>query len=235
MNNAPPYILDAQDPCSPLAVSAAKTALLLLDFHTFIVASQPHGGQPVLNTATKLRTWARKQGILIIHCLIDLKADTALHRKMAVRANQIKAKRMSITATAGPEKGTGEHEDIAAVADEYVFWRPPSHVSAFGGSYGLEAFFAEHRVESLLLAGFSSSGCVINTAKQAADKGYIVTAIADVCGDKSEEVHRVIMEKLLVGQCHVVDADVFVEAWDKTDGKGVGVVCSSSTTRMEIH
>lgn len=70
-------------------------------------------------------------------------------------------------------------------------------------------------MQSLLLAGFSSSGCVINTAKQAADLGFVTTVVADACGDKSEEAHRVIMERLLVGQCHVVDGDVLVGAWDK--------------------
>lgn len=108
----------------------------------------------------------------------------------------------------------GEPASLAARPDEYVFWRPPSHVSALG-SYGLEIFLAEYKIESLLLAGFSSSGCVINTAKGAADKGFIVTAVEDACGDKSEELHEVIMKKLLVGQAHVVEKDTLIEAWSK--------------------
>lgn len=215
MNAAPAYIMSSEEPSSPLSKSAPKTALLLLDFHKFIIGHQPNQGQPVLQNAASLRKWARAKGIFIVHCLIDLKAQTALHRKMATRVNGISAK----MSTAAPED-IAEHADVAALADEYVFWRPPSHVSALG-SYGLQSFLAEYGIESLILAGFSSSGCVINTAKQAADSGYIVTAIANACGDKSEEVQRVIMQNLLVGQCHVIDSDVFVEEWDKKDSREV--------------
>jgi nicotinamidase-related amidase len=140
--------------------------------------------------------------------MIDLKAATAPERKMATRANGIKTK----MSTADPES-KGEPTEIAATAEEYIFWRPPSHVSALG-SYGLREFLNQHGVKSLLLAGFSTSGCVINTAKQAADSGFITTIISDACGDKSEEAHRVIMERLLVGQCHVVDEETFVNTWD---------------------
>ena len=207
MNNAPPIILDALNPSSPLSIPASRTALLLLDFHKFIIASQPNEGQPVLSTASSLRSWAKSQGILILHCLIDLKAVTAPSRKMAGRANGVREKMLR----AAPET-YGETADTAATADEYVFWRPPSHVSALG-SYGLEAFLEEHGVESLILAGFSSSGCVINTAKGAADKGFVVTTVEDACGDKSREVHEVIMKKLLVGQVHVVEMETLAEAW----------------------
>lgn len=211
MNNAPPIILDKQDPCSPFSIPSNKTALLLLDFHKFIVASQPDGAPTVLEAAETLRSYAKSQGIIVVHCLIDLKAVTAANRKMAGRANGVRAKMGS-----APDV-SGEHPRLAAVADEYVFWRPPSHVSAMG-SYGLEAFLAEHGIQSLLLAGFSTSGCVINTAKGAADKGFVVTAIKDACGDKSPEVQEVIMEKLLIGQAHVVGKDIFIEEHSKVSG-----------------
>lgn len=209
MNDAPAFIADALDPCSPLAVDASRTALLLLDFHRFIIASQPGGGEHVLTTAESLRQWARSQGILMVHCLIDFKAITAPHRKMARRTNQVREKMSS----ASPELFS-EHDRVAARADEYVFWRPPAHVSALG-SFGLEAFLAEHEIRSLLLAGFSTSGCVINTAKGAAEKGFIVTVVGDACGDKSPEVHEMITKKLLVGQAHVANKDTLIEAWDK--------------------
>ncbi|KAK4940574.1 hypothetical protein LTR10_019333 [Elasticomyces elasticus] len=211
MNNAPPVILDAGHPCSPLAIPATKTALLLLDFHKFIVASQPGQGKEVVVSATSTREWARKHEIKVVHCLIDLKASTVATRKMASRANQIRDK-MSLE----PPEHIGEVEELAASADEYVFWRPPSHVSAMG-SYGLSTFLEEHQIQSLILAGFSTSGCVINTAKGAADSGFVVTVLEDACGDKMPDAQEVIMKKLLVGQCHVVEHKKIVEAWDQRD------------------
>ena len=209
MNNARAFIANARDPCSPLSVDASRTALLLLDFHRFIVASQSGGGENVLGATDSLRSWARSRGILVVHCLIDLKAVTAPSRKMARRANEVREKMNS-----GALEFGGEHGRIAAVADEYVFWRPPGHVSALG-SYGLKAFLSQHDIRSLLLAGFSTSGCLINTAKASADEGFIVTVVKDCCGDKSLEAHEIIMSKLLVGQAHVVDADTLVKTWDE--------------------
>jgi nicotinamidase-related amidase len=208
MNNAAPIILNASDPCSPLSIPPSRTALLLLDFHKFIIASQPNEGAPVLTAASNLRTWAKSLGMLAVHCLIDLQATTAPSRKMASRANAVR-ERMAHD----PESGA-EHARLAACANEFVFYRPPSHVSALG-SYGLEAFLAEHGISSLLLAGFSTSGCVINTAKGAADRGFVVTVVEDACGDKSPEVHECIVRKLLVGQAHVVDLEGLRGIWKK--------------------
>lgn len=206
MNKAPSIILDSANPCSPLSVPAAQTALLLLDFHKFIIASQPDAGQKPLATAQALRTWAKAQNILVLHCMIDLKTITPPNRKSAAFVNGIRLKQGFSPDT------SGEPDVIAAIPDEYSFWRPPSHVSAMG-SYGLEAFLEQHAVKSLILAGFSTSGCVINTCKGAADKGFVVTVVEDACGDKSAEVQEIIMKKLLVGQAHVVEREQLVEAW----------------------
>ncbi|OJJ44454.1 hypothetical protein ASPZODRAFT_27693 [Penicilliopsis zonata CBS 506.65] len=182
-------------PFHPLAVPAKKTALLILDLHKFIISHNPTGESVVLN-AVKLRAWAKAQGMLVAHCLIDFKATTPENRKMAARFNGVRDEMGS-----APDK-SGEDERIAAIADEYVFWRPPSHISAMG-SYGLKDWLAEHDIQSLVLVGLSSSGCVINTTKGAADAGWIVTVVEDACGDKSPEAHEVIMSKLLVGQANV--------------------------------
>ncbi|CAK7203121.1 hypothetical protein SEUCBS139899_005850 [Sporothrix eucalyptigena] len=213
MNNAPLAILDPQDPCSPLAVGPAQTALLLLDFHVFIAKSQPEDrGPAVIAAAAALRTWAKARGILVAHCLIDLRATTPADRKMAARANAVRDK-MQHEAPAAK----GEVPDVAAEAGEYMFYRPPSHVSALG-SYGLQTWLEQHGVRSLVLAGFSTSGCVINTAKGAADAGYVVTLVDDACGDKDSAVHEMITGKLLRGQAHVVQSAEFVEAWTRNDG-----------------
>ncbi|GAM89556.1 hypothetical protein ANO11243_075950 [Dothideomycetidae sp. 11243] len=207
MNNAPPAILSGDDACSPVSIPATKQALLLLDFHSFICASQPGGGQAPIAQAVELRQWAKAQGMMIVHCCIDLKAITPAHRKMSSRANGIRDK----MSHASPST-IGEPECIAASADEYTFWRPPSHVSALG-SYGLRDFLRHYGIESLILAGFSTSGCVINTAKGAADEGYVVTVVRDACGDKNQAVHDMVMDTLLIGQCHVTDRKSLIEAF----------------------
>lgn len=210
MNNAPPIILDPQNPCSPLAFHTSQTALLLLDFHAFIVKSQPEGrGPAAVSSAAALRAWARDRGMLVVHCMIDLRATTAAERKMAKRTNGVRDRMRGEAPTT-----KGEVAEVEAEAGEYIFYRPPSHVSAMG-SYGLREFLREHDVRSLVLAGFSTSGCVINTAKGAADEGFSVTVVEDACGDRDASVHEMIMGKLLIGQAHVVGREEFVGAWKR--------------------
>jgi nicotinamidase-related amidase len=225
MNNAPFHILDPQNPCSSLSIPPSKTALLLLDFHNFILSHQPDSGQQVLNAAVKVRQWAKHQCILVVHCLIDLKAMTPLNRKMATKVNSVR-KKMS---TVSPEV-YAEHALVKATADEYTFYRPPGHVSALG-SHGLKEFLGGYGIESLVLTGFSTSGCVINTAKAAADLGFVVTVVEDGCGDRDGIVQEVVMRKLLVGQCHVVTVGDMEGAWD---WRGEKEELESGLTNMKL-
>ncbi|CAK7208053.1 hypothetical protein SEUCBS139899_010887 [Sporothrix eucalyptigena] len=226
MNNAPPIILDAADPCSPLAVPPSKTALLLLDFHSFIVASQPDAGKDVVTLAAQLRSWARTKGMFIVHCGIDFRAVTPANRKMAKRANGVQ-QRMTQGPQGGLEaqKGIASPEVLAPAPGEYLFYRPPSNVSALG-SYGLEAFLAAHCIESLVLTGFSTSMCVLNTAKDAADSGFVVTVIRDATGDKDAVVHDTILNKVVVGQVHVSAREEYMAAWEAKEDQDTSAVAS---------
>ncbi|CAK7227534.1 hypothetical protein SBRCBS47491_006602 [Sporothrix bragantina] len=233
MNNAPPIILDAANPCSPLAVPPSKTALLLLDFHGFIVASQPNAGADVVAQTSQLRSWARDRGMFIVHCGIDFRAVTPASRKMAKRANSVQQK-MALSGLAG-QQGIAAPESLAPTPGEYLFYRPPSNVSALG-SYGLETFLAAHDIESLVLTGFSTSMCVLNTAKNAADAGFVVTVLQDATGDKDAVVHDTILSKVVVGQVHVSTRAEYMAAWDKEGKEGkedsVAVVDKLAGTKL---
>ncbi|CAK7233213.1 hypothetical protein SCUCBS95973_008519 [Sporothrix curviconia] len=230
MNNAPAIILDATDPCSPLAVPPARTALLLLDFHSFIVGSQPDAGSAVVARAAELRSWARAMGMLIVHCGIDFRAVTPASRKMAKRANGVHQKMMEGGVDA--QKSIAAPESLAPTPGEYLFYRPPSKVSALRGSYGLEAFLDSHNVMSVVLAGFSTSMCVLNTAKDAADAGFVVTVIRDATGDKDAGVHDMILSKVVVGQVHVSTRAEYTAAWEAKDKDEDDVVSQLATAKI---
>jgi nicotinamidase-related amidase len=69
----------------------------------------------------------------------------------------------------------------------------------------LRAFDIKH----LILTGIATSGVVLSTLREAADKDYRLTVLADCCADGDEEVHRVLTTKVFSRQ-----ADVFtVEEW----------------------
>ena len=68
-------IFDASDPASPSAYDASHTALLLTDFQQFIINHCGRTGQTATATAAMMRDWALKNGIMIMHSIIDVHAQ----------------------------------------------------------------------------------------------------------------------------------------------------------------
>lgn len=80
--------------------------------------------------------------------------------------------------------------------------------SAFTGS-DLAVLLRSKNIEHLILAGISTSGVVLSTVREAADKDYRMTILSDLCADSDAEVHSILMNKVLPRQADIVSS----EAW----------------------
>jgi nicotinamidase-related amidase len=76
-------------------------------------------------------------------------------------------------------------------------------VSAFTGS-DLEVMLRSFEIKHLVLCGISTSGVVLSTVREAADKDYRITVLSDCCADRDEEVHRVLTTKIFPRQAEVI-------------------------------
>ncbi len=65
-------------------------------------------------------------------------------------------------------------------------------------------------IESLVLMGISTSGCVLTTVRWAYDIDYSVIVLSDCCADRDDEVHRVLMEKLFPRQATILTSKEFL-------------------------
>jgi nicotinamidase-related amidase len=83
-------------------------------------------------------------------------------------------------------------------------------VSAFTGS-DLEVLLRAGGIGHLVLAGIASSGVVLSTVREAADRDYKLTVLSDLCADADPEVHSVLMEKLFPKQATVTTAADWAE------------------------
>jgi len=61
----------------------------------------------------------------------------------------------------------------------------------------------------LILNGISTSGVVLSTVREAADKDYRLTVLSDGCADGDPEVHRVLTTKIFPRQAEVMT----IEEW----------------------
>ena len=76
-------------------------------------------------------------------------------------------------------------------------------VSAFAGS-DLEVILRGHKIEHLVLTGIATSGVVLSTVREAADKDYRLTVLSDSCADLDSEVHDVLVGKVFPRQADVI-------------------------------
>ena len=82
-------------------------------------------------------------------------------------------------------------------------------VSAFSGS-DLEVVLRAGEIRHLVLCGIATSGVVLSTVREAADKDYRCTVIADLCADPDAEVHAILTGKVFPRQARVLNAAEWV-------------------------
>jgi nicotinamidase-related amidase len=81
-------------------------------------------------------------------------------------------------------------------------------VSAFTGS-DLEVVLRAGEIRHLVLCGIATSGVVLSTVREAADKDYRLT-VADLCADMDAETHAVLTGKVFPRQARVTSAAEWV-------------------------
>ncbi|MFF5431149.1 cysteine hydrolase family protein [Streptomyces griseofuscus] len=63
----------------------------------------------------------------------------------------------------------------------------------------------ERGIDTLILSGISTSGVVLSTLTDAADRDYRVIVLSDGVADRDQEVHRVLLEKVFPMRSYVID------------------------------
>ena len=80
----------------------------------------------------------------------------------------------------------------------------------------LDEVLKKQGVETLVLMGIRTSGCVLSTVRWAADIDYRLIVLSDCCADRDDEVQRVLIEKVFPQQASVVTSQEFLQAVGKT-------------------
>ena len=93
------------------------------------------------------------------------------------------------------------HDDIAPQPGDIVVRK--TRVGAFSTT-DLDRQLKERGIVTLLLAGITTSGVVLSTVRDAADRDYQVFVVADASADREIDVHDFLIEKVLPMQAKVV-------------------------------
>ena len=93
------------------------------------------------------------------------------------------------------------HPDVAPLAGDTVVRK--TRVGAFSTT-DLEEQLRSKGVRTLFLAGISTSGVVLSTVRDAADRDYRLVVLSDATADPDPEVHRLLIEKVFPVQADVL-------------------------------
>jgi nicotinamidase-related amidase len=180
-----------------------NTALLVMDMQVAILGMLPDPAT-ILGNVAKAIANARDKKIPVIYVVVGFRPG----------APEINMNNKGFAASKERFAGVSSdefikiHPDVSPQADEVTVIK--RRVSAFTGS-DLEVILRSKGIQHLVLTGIATSGVVLSTIREAADKDYRITVLADGCADGDEEVHRVLTTKVFLRQADVLA----VEEWSK--------------------
>jgi nicotinamidase-related amidase len=150
---------------------------------------------------------ARKAGMRVIHVAVRFREgypEVSPHNRLFSRG---------LAAGFLPSTDLAIHPAVAPQSGEVVVTKV--RASAFCGS-DLEVILRSQAINHLVFCGIATSGVVLSTVLEAADKDYELTVLSDGCADADEEVQRVLMTKIFPRYAEVTT----VEAWEKKVSEG---------------
>lgn len=207
----PSALLDGTNPASPLSVPARQTALILADYQNFVIDHVGSEGVEAVTTARLLREWSEAHGIPVILASVASTELPPSQSKFYERGASIAA-----VLKANPELGQ-IHSTLAGPGDPrgtYHVIRRLGLVSVLH-SDGLREILRENHTRSLIVAGLSTSGCVLSTVRGGNDEGYIVTVVKDACTDPVPDLHDVLVRDVLPTTASVVTLGELKEVWSR--------------------
>ena len=176
-----------------------KTALLVMDMQNSILNRLMNTGQLITNVKKSI-THAREKKLPVVYVVVGFRPG----------APEISANNKSFTAfktmlyPGNMDEMIKIHQDLTPLPEEITVIK--RRISAFTGS-DLEVVLRGLDAQHLVLTGISTSGVVLSTVREAADKDYGLTVLSDCCADNDDEVHQVLMNKVFPRQAEVISLD----------------------------
>ena len=161
-----------------------RPALLLIDMmRAYFTPGSPFdlGSAAAVDGCARLLAAARAAGVPVLHTRVRYTTDLA-DAGLFVR----KVPGLAVLADGAGELGELVPE-LTPVAGEVVVVK--QYASAFFGT-SLAATLTVAGVDTLVLAGVSTSGCVRASATDALQHGFRPLVVAEACGDRSTGIHE---------------------------------------------
>jgi len=176
-----------------------KTVLLVMDVQPGII-DRVENKEVYLAGITNTVAFAHKNDIPVLYVVVGFRANfpEVSPRNKSFQAIRENAAMQFITP-----------QPVVALSEKDVLV-VKHRISAFSGS-DLDMLLRAQGIEHLVLAGIATSGVVLSTLREAADKDYQLTVLSDLCADSDKEVHSVLLEKIFPRQANVMTSEAWMQ------------------------
>jgi nicotinamidase-related amidase len=178
-------------------LQSPHTALLVMDYQTGIVGRVPHADELVERARAAIalvRDWGGQIGYVRV-AFEDEDFDVPDSSRMGALL------RGSGRAFHADSPTTAIDERVAPARGDVVVRK--TRIGAFSTT-DLHEQLQDAGVDTLVLAGISTSGVVLSTVIEAHDLDYRTYVLADGCADTDAEVHAFLLERIFPRRAEVV-------------------------------
>ncbi|MDP4129657.1 MAG: isochorismatase family cysteine hydrolase [Bacteroidota bacterium] len=180
-----------------------KTALLVMDVQEATIKMLPDNAGFVQSVNRAIQT-ARSNNIAVIYVVVGFRKG---YPEVSPNNKSFSVIQKDHSRSFDTEEAARVHASVAPQPGDIIITK--KRVSAFTGS-DLEVVLRSLGITHLVLTGIATSGVVLSTLREAADKDYAISVLSDCCADRDEEVHRVLTSKVFTRQADVMSGDEWV-------------------------
>lgn len=179
-------------------IDSRHTALLVMDYQPGILQRLPDAEQQV-ERAEEAIAIARRHGCTVGYVRVAFAdADYA-----AIPATSMMGASVAAAGKAfhSDSPATAIHERIAPEPGDIVVRK--TRIGAFSTTDLAEQLDAR-KIDTLILAGISTSGVVLSTVRDGGDRDYRLFVLADASADPQADVHEFLLERIFPRQAQVI-------------------------------
>lgn len=182
----------------------SRTAVIIMDYQPAILRVVKEGRDDLIKRAQRVLDAGRSAGAKIIYVNVGFRPG---HPEVSERNKRFSAVKQAGAMQAGPDC----EPDPAIAPKPGDLTMVKRRFGAFIGN-DLEVILRANNIETLVLLGVSTSGCVLSTVRHAADADYRVIVIRDCCADADMALHDILCDKVFPTQADVVTAESFLQS-----------------------
>ena len=176
-----------------------NTALLVMDMQVAVIRNLPDYNE-ITGQVAKAIAYARSRNVPVFFVVVGFRPgmpEVSMNNKVFSASKERSANRSM-------EESMKIDDKVAPAPGDIVITK--RRISAFTGS-DLEVLLRAQGIQHIVLTGVATSGVVLSTLREAADKDYRITVISDCCTDRDTEVHGVLINKIFPFQASVFTLD----------------------------